>query len=108
MAHTPNGGPAFPWKSEWRSQWVDTCRHSFTERCDRCSKEAFAELDRREREESAGMSLRDYFAAKALPQAIAAERELRASMIKPDDFRFDAVAETAYLMAEAMLKARSK
>lgn len=53
-----------------------------------------------------GISVRDYFAARALPQAIAHERDVRAAMIAPDGFRFDAVAEAAYLMADAMLRAR--
>ena len=46
---------------------------------------------------SHGMSLRDYFAAKAL-QAMIAEPSLKAT---PEEF-----AERAYMVAEAMLKAR--
>ena len=44
-----------------------------------------------------GMSLRDYFAAKAL-QAMIAEPSLKAT---PEEF-----AQKAYQLAEAMLKAR--
>jgi len=46
---------------------------------------------------SHGMSLRDYFAAKAL-QAMIAEPSLKAT---PEEF-----AQRAYMVAEAMLKAR--
>lgn len=59
-------------------------------------------------EGSYGMSLRDYFAAKALPTAIKCEIDLRQSRIAPDDFRYDYVAESAYVMADAMLRARAK
>ena len=46
---------------------------------------------------SHGMSLKDYFAAKAL-QAMIAEPSLKAT---PEEF-----AQRAYMVAEAMLKAR--
>jgi len=46
---------------------------------------------------SHGMSLRDYFAAKAL-QGMIAEPSLKAT---PEEF-----AQRAYMVAEAMLKAR--
>lgn len=65
----------------------------------------FATMDSRA---SVGMSLRDYFAAKALPEAIDHERDLRASMIQPEAFRYDRVAEAAYVMADAMLRERAK
>lgn len=53
-----------------------------------------------------GMTLRDYFAARALPQVIEQERVFAANLIHPEGFRFDLVASTAYRMADAMLKAR--
>jgi hypothetical protein len=46
-----------------------------------------------------GMSLRDYFAAKAM-QGMSANPYY-------DDYEFDTVAEMAYAQAEAMLDARS-
>lgn len=56
--------------------------------------------------ESTGMSLRDYFAAKAMPSAIAHELAIRGAQIAPGEFRYDSVAKAAYAMADAMLKAR--
>ena len=53
-----------------------------------------------------GMTLRDYFAAKALPEAISHERELHRANL--GQFRFDAVAHAAYVMADAMLAEREK
>lgn len=53
-----------------------------------------------------GMSLRDYFAAKALPEAIRHHLDVRATQISPGNFDFDLVAVTAYKQADAMLKAR--
>lgn len=81
MAHTPDGGPAFPTGEFYDEKQVGVER---------------------------GMSLRDYFAAKAMDSAIAHELEIRASMIAPHDFRFDAVADSCYVMADAMLRARAK
>jgi hypothetical protein len=46
-----------------------------------------------------GMSLRDYFAAAAL-------QPLVTSAIKLDHVKWDATAQHAYLIADAMLKAR--
>jgi len=48
-----------------------------------------------------GMTLRDYFAAKALP-AIINEPSMAS------DFGRDFIARQAYLMADAMLKAREQ
>jgi hypothetical protein len=48
-----------------------------------------------------GMTLRDYFAAKAM-QALTLRLASKEGLIVFDD----AVAESAYLMADAMLKAR--
>jgi hypothetical protein len=52
---------------------------------------------------TAGMTLRDYFAAKAM-QALTLRLASKEGLIVFDD----AVAESAYLMADAMLKAREK
>jgi hypothetical protein len=52
---------------------------------------------------TAGMTLRDYFAAKAM-QALTLRLASKEGLIVFDD----AVAESAYLMADAMLKARGQ
>jgi hypothetical protein len=49
-----------------------------------------------------GMSLRDYFAAKAMQGIFASNAEHD----HEDEHIFDAVAEAAYKQADAMLKAR--
>jgi hypothetical protein len=49
-----------------------------------------------------GMDLRDYFAAKAM------EAFLTDLTHKQDVFLLDEVADTAYAMADAMMKARNK
>ena len=46
-----------------------------------------------------GMTLRDYFAAAALPTLVTSAIEL-------DHVKWDATAQHAYLCADAMLKAR--
>lgn len=46
-----------------------------------------------------GMTLRDYFAAKAMQGLIASPH-------MPDAFNVQPVADKAYMMADAMLKAR--
>ena len=55
-----------------------------------------------------GMTLRDYFAAKAMPEAIRHHLDVRASTIEPGPFNFDLVALTAYKQADAMLTERAK
>lgn len=50
-----------------------------------------------------GMSLRDYFAAKALAALIVAPKA-----DWPDAEETDSVSEKAYLLADAMLKERAK
>ena len=50
-----------------------------------------------------GMTLRDYFAAKAMQGLIAASGDADGGI----DYSEAAVAESAYLMADAMLKARN-
>ena len=49
-----------------------------------------------------GMTLRDYFAAKAMQGIFASNTEHDHA----DEHIFDAVAEAAYLQADAMMKAR--
>ena len=74
MSNTNTGGPAFP------SAQLDTTTLTYK----------YIE----------GMTLRDYFAAKAL-------NGLLAGTLTPDSlWSQDEVAETAYNMADAMLKAR--
>lgn len=46
-----------------------------------------------------GMTLRDYFAAAALPALVTSALEF-------NHFKWDATAQQAYLCADAMLKAR--
>ena len=60
-----------------------------------------AEYDRTDREHCNGMTLRDYFAAKAMQGELAAS----AGAQQPSP---DATAEYAYRMADAMLAARGK
>lgn len=57
-----------------------------------------------------GMTLRDYFAAKALAEAMAHEIALQAPRRSGAElfFRYDAVAHSAYMMADAMLIERVK
>jgi hypothetical protein len=47
-----------------------------------------------------GMDLRDYFAAKAMQGDIASNAR--------SDMRYEKIAERAYQMADAMMKARDK
>jgi hypothetical protein len=54
------------------------------------------------------LTLRDYFAGQALPQAIAREIAVRDTFIKPPNFNYEDVAIASYLMADAMLKERAK
>lgn len=74
MSTQDNGGPAFPTNTE-NSDNVGACYANY------------------------GMTLRDFFAAKAM-QGLLADSELKASM---DEF-----AERAYAVADAMLKARQQ
>lgn len=62
---------------------------------------AFPFIDRASVHEYPGMTLRDYFAAKAMHAAAA-------HPIYSDKFTFEARAEWAYQQAEAMIQARNK
>ena len=55
---------------------------------------------------SSGMTLRDYFAAKAMAEFIRMEKPAIYSMAHGVDFRFDWVSTCSYKMADAMIKAR--
>lgn len=57
--------------------------------------------------QSQGMTLRDYFAAKALPQAYASSVAEMDRTGYPEDWRYG-VALDAYSMADAMLRARNQ
>lgn len=84
-AHTKDGGPAFPqsrcWNAE-RAEYEDTQQYP-------------------------GMSLRDYFAAKALPAVVAAYVEASGRCIGTDHIHHNCAAH-AFKMADAMLKAREQ
>lgn len=75
----PDGGPAFP------------------------APEAQAETVSEHRNNARGMTLRDYFAAKAMQAAL---RNNQGAM--PGDVPFPDIASGAYAMADAMLAERSK
>jgi hypothetical protein len=60
---------------------------------------AFPTMDPNEHYRLMGMTLRDYFAAAAL-------QPLVTSAIELDHVKWDATAQHAYLIADAMLKAR--
>ena len=70
-AHPNDGGPAFPIPSDGHTHGTE-----------------------------GGMTLRDYFAAKALKHSMLAFSEARARA------RHDEIAEMAYIMADAMIRAR--
>lgn len=55
--------------------------------------------DSRESREFAGMALRDYFAAKALQGLLATDLNCAPEYVQ-------AIADSAYVLADAMLKAR--
>ena len=71
------GGPAFPQNTKIVAAAGQELHHGFM----------------------GGMTLRDYFAAQAMPLIMAAGRVIDTQTFQED-------AETAYLMADAMLKAR--
>ena len=81
MSYEKTGGPAFPHPAGWR----------------------------RDPDISDGMTLRDYFAAKAMQsvitQEIAALRRVNEYTAKSSE---DVMAEWAYKMADAMLKKREQ
>lgn len=85
MSTKDNGGPAFPVTKRWNEKYADEAGYGRT-------REVVGLLG--------GMSLRDYFAAKAM-QACVADPTWRREHI-------GTTAETAYAMADVMLKARQQ
>lgn len=81
--HEPEGGPAFP------CDWMDFQPGTGNQVA---------------REQYFGMTLRDYFAAKALPEASQWKRATSAGYA----VSCDEIADLAYQMSEAMLKRRLK
>ena len=74
MSATDTGGPAFPAPDAGESDFGTEYRGTYR-----------------------GLTVRDYFAAKAMPQIYQ----------RVDDGGFDRVAKLSYQLADAMLKARS-
>ncbi len=93
MSARDDGGPAFPCASPDGMVIVDM-------RPGMPNHVHIAEHD--------GMTLRDYFAAKAMPLCLPTLRELREDLSE-DVYRdaFARAARVAYVMADAMLAARS-
>ena len=58
--------------------------------------------------EEYGLSLRDYFAAKALPAVIAARMALTDSRTFAPDLNQESMAEECYELADALIEARTK
>lgn len=92
-----DGGPAFPAK-----RWEQIPDANKIRAWDPDRPAPFEEV------QYPGMSLRDYFAAQALQQAIQHERERRAGTINPGNFRYEEIAHAAYVIADAMLAERIK
>lgn len=80
MSNEQTGGPAFPHHIVCENGWAET-------------------------QKLQGMTLRDYFAAKAMP-AVYTEYCEDARATGFDEGWIDGVAHDAYAMADAMLKAR--
>lgn len=91
MAKVDDGGPAFGGISAWMKEFDSEGK------CVGCWPSM----------SNAGMSLRDYFAAKAMGDVMVDWRESRRCN-PPTNFETDApeVARYCYLMADAMLAAR--
>lgn len=92
MSATNNGGPAFPVDQSVASAWA-VFEHSNKPLSDKAYSELLSKLQ-------SGMTLRDYFAAKAM----------QGYFTDPNaGFSSDAIqqgAQAAYRIADAMLKAR--
>lgn len=82
-----DGGPAFPGKRKIVTR-----------------QESYGNPELSYLEDVSGMTLRDYFAALAM-QGIAAFPE-QGSAIRCDQWNHELIAKGAYMMADAMLKAR--
>lgn len=55
-----------------------------------------------------GMSLRDYFAAKAMPVCLKITEDMVRAKLVPQHEAKEVIAEAAYAMADAMIAARRK
>ncbi|PRG40459.1 hypothetical protein [Burkholderia multivorans] len=92
MSEIKNGGPAFPGKASINRSTGELQAHQF-------GNNDF---------ETLGMSLRDYFAAKAMrvcaPRHVHPDSEVR--YVAP--ISFDDLANDAYALADAMLRARGE
>jgi hypothetical protein len=89
MSNKETGGTAFP----------------FNKRPEQAFPSAFKSLDGKEHIHAWGMTLRDYFAAKAM-QTYLADKDLIDMFIFMNADVKEQVALTAYQMADMMLKAR--
>jgi len=90
-----NGGPAFPRNGVRLLMPASLSNHPDIEKIEFCQD---------------GLSLRDYFAAKAMQAIISTNRD-----VNPVDFvgsadksNAEIIAENAYFMADAMIQERSK
>lgn len=81
-----DGGPAFPARVSVNRDTRELQPHQF-------GNDDFCEM---------GMSLRDYFAAKAMQAMVASDS------YESGDWGQEDIAEQSYQMADAMLKARAK
>lgn len=88
-AHTKDGGPAFP-QIESALAYDHSAESYYTNTMS-----------------VGGMTLRDYFAAKALPAVVAAYIEASGRCIGTDHIHHNCAAH-AFKMADAMLKAREQ
>jgi hypothetical protein len=86
MSNKETGGPAFP----------------FNKRPEQAFPSTFKSLDGKEQIHAWGMTLRDYFAAKAMQGLITSPRGTPDGSGATDVY----YAKCAYLVADAMLKAR--
>lgn len=86
-----NGGQAFPLATGWVEDTQDGGPKKVV---------TVRELDH-------GMTMRDYFAAKAMPILWDAYDKGYCGVIEPDTFDNDMLANGAYQIADAMLKARN-
>ncbi len=82
MQNKDDGGPAFPQAIAVATGEAPQASYDFVD--------------------GSGMSLRDYFAAKALPAEIAA------SVADGSPWNYDEVARDCYVAADAMLRERAK
>ena len=98
MSNTNTGGPAFPQDYEHTKVLVQM------QQVGDISEKQLRQLS----SQLAGMTLRDYFAAKAMPFEFTdywIDFEKREDKTIDEYWRFD-IAESCYAMADAMLKAR--